>query len=156
MLNKSFPVLPMPEIIESNLNHSFKVSNFELSRNNFVVYIFFFHFSPKNVFFSSTHEMNIDETKSRQSCIQRNSVSPAIITMKSTASHSEIKIIPRRPHQRRSPATRLLICWPAASTIGRRTSRTSSSASRRSGSWAREASGKCFTCAAGTTESFMQ
>lgn len=27
MMNRSFSVLPVPEIIESNLNHSFKVSN---------------------------------------------------------------------------------------------------------------------------------
>lgn len=26
MMNRSYPILPIPEIIESNLNHSFKVS----------------------------------------------------------------------------------------------------------------------------------
>lgn len=29
MMNKSFPVLPLPEIIETNLNHSFKVRCFD-------------------------------------------------------------------------------------------------------------------------------
>lgn len=40
MMNKSFPVLPVPEIIETNLNHSFKVRNAR-PHKSFIVYIEF-------------------------------------------------------------------------------------------------------------------
>lgn len=47
MINKSFPVLPVPEIIESNLNHSFKVSYFIFLCKKFV-YIFKFQYKLKD------------------------------------------------------------------------------------------------------------
>lgn len=41
MMNRSYPVLPVPEIIDSNLNHSFKVGYF-IIQLNFIVYILAF------------------------------------------------------------------------------------------------------------------
>lgn len=46
-MNRSFPVLPVPEISESNLNHSFKVSNFTFLLNIFV-YALKFQFNFKD------------------------------------------------------------------------------------------------------------
>jgi hypothetical protein len=52
MMNKSFPVLPVPDIIENNLNHSFKVRKTQ----NFEITLFTF-----SIFFSSTSGMTTKE-----------------------------------------------------------------------------------------------
>lgn len=79
MLNKSFPVLPVPEILDANLNHSFKVSNARLNKT-FIVYIQLSIIS----FFSLTSAMTSKESRNHQNSTPKSSASPAMDTTKYT------------------------------------------------------------------------
>lgn len=77
VMNKSFSVLPVPEIIETNLNHSFKV------RNARHIEISLFTFNIFQLFHcSSTSVMTLRELRNHQNFILKSSASPATVTTK--------------------------------------------------------------------------
>lgn len=82
--------------------------------------------------------------RGRQSYIQKNAAFSVMAIMKPNQSHSKIRWIVQWQLQRRNPETRhSTLRFKAASTTRTRTTLTSISASRRSVSSAKAASGKC-------------
>lgn len=147
MMNKSFPVLPVPEIMESNLNHSFKVRN-SIIQFDFFVYVF--------VSFSSTWKTTTDESENHQNCTRKSAASSATVITKCMQYRSKIRLTRPLPHRRQNRGAQRWTRWWAASTITTKAIRISSSASSRCESWEKEVSGRCSKLGAGMMESSTQ
>lgn len=84
-MNQTFQALPVPEIIEPTLNHSFKVQSDAI----FLKFHLFTHYFE--IVCSLMFVMNNDGLRNHQSYFQRSAASSATGTTKSTQSRSETR-----------------------------------------------------------------